>query len=205
MKQKRLGILGGTFDPPHLGHLLLAETGRELLNLDTVLFTPAGFPPHKAENSVSPVHHRLAMTRLAIAGNPSFALDSTDIDRPPPHFTATLLPILEAAFPEHQLWLLIGSDSLRDLLSWHQPAVVLDHCRLAVLGRPGAEVDWRMLTAALPALDANVTWLDGPFVSVSASLIRLWAAAGRSLRYLVVPEVQEYIREQGLYAPSNQT
>ena len=194
-----IGILGGTFDPPHFGHLLLAETGREQLGLSKVIFVPAGQPVHKPERPVSPAGQRMEMTRRAIAGNPHFLLDSTDVDRPPPHYTATLLPLLRDKYAATDCWLLLGGDSLRDLLSWHRPETILAHCRLAVLPRPGARLDWAGLAAALPALPEAVTMLDGPVISISATKIRERAAAGRSLRYLVPPAVLSFIEAHDLY------
>ena len=149
---RRLGVFGGTFDPPHIGHLLLAETAKVALQLDRVLFLPVGDPPHKNECRVSPAHHRIAMTRLAIAGNPAFVLDTTDVDRPAPHYTATLLPILHHHYPQAELWLVLGSDSLQDLPNWHYPHDLLGQCRLAVLERPGVRLDWPVLDRLLPEL-----------------------------------------------------
>lgn len=194
-----IGILGGTFDPPHIGHLILAETAREQLGLSKVLFVPAGQPVHKLDQTVHPAEQRVELTRLAIAGHPQFQLDTTDIDRPPPHYTATLLPLLQEKFPQSSFWLLIGGDSLRDLLSWHQPAAILAQCRLAVLPRPGAEYDWTSLTTALPDLPQKVTFLDGPAISLSSTQIRQWAATGRTLRYLAPPPVLALIQELNLY------
>ncbi|MCB8917915.1 MAG: nicotinate (nicotinamide) nucleotide adenylyltransferase [Ardenticatenaceae bacterium] len=197
----RLGLLGGTFDPPHVGHLMLAELAREQLQLDKVLFLPAGQPPHKLHQPVSLPHHRLAMTRLAIAGNPGFALDTTDLDRPPPHYTMTLLPLLRQAYAPCRLWLLLGGDSLRDLPTWHDPGRILRCCRLGVLPRPGAQIQWERLLETLPQLADNVDWLEGPSIALSGTQIRQWAAAGRSLRYLTPPGVIDYIQQQALYRP----
>lgn len=196
---RQLGILGGTFDPPHIGHLLLAETARETLQLEQVLFLPAGQPPHKGDRTISPAEHRLAMTELLVAENPHYRADPLDLHRPPPHYTATLLPLLRDGYPDAVLWLLIGGDSLRDFLSWHRPEEILKFARLAVLPRPGADPDWPALVAALPALEGAVTFLDGPSVALSATQIRRWAAAGRGLNYLMPPAVREYIHRHQLY------
>lgn len=195
----KLGLLGGTFDPPHVGHLWLGETAREQLGLDEVLFLPVGEPPHKQGKSVSAVFHRLAMTQLAIANNPRFALDTTDIDRPPPHSTVSLIPHLCACYPSAQLWLLIGSDSLRDFPTWHDPHLLIQRCRLAVLPRPGVVIDWQKLETAVPGITASVDMLGGPMVAISSTEVRQWIGNGRSLRYLVPPEVLAYIRTNGLY------
>lgn len=195
----KLGLLGGTFDPPHVGHLWLGETAREQLGLDKVLFLPVGEPPHKQGKSVSAVFHRLAMTQLAMANNPCFSLDTTDIDRPPPHSTVSLIPHLCVRYPSAQLWLLIGSDSLRDFPTWHDPQLLIQQCRLAVLPRPGVVIDWQKLETAVPGITALVDMLGGPLVALSSTEVRSWIKTGRSLRYLVPPEVLAYIQTQGLY------
>ncbi|MFQ5398495.1 MAG: nicotinate-nucleotide adenylyltransferase [Anaerolineae bacterium] len=196
---RRIGLLGGTFDPPHLGHLWLAETARSQLQLDAVLFLPVGRPPHKKNRPVTATAHRLVMTRLAIADAPHFLLDQTDIDRPPPHATYTLLPLIREAYPDTRLWLLIGEDSLRDFPTWQQPAAIITHCRLAVLPRPGNYTDLAAVETAVPGVSAAVDWLDGPTLPISSRHLREWARRGRSIRYLVPATVLKYITAQGLY------
>lgn len=196
---RRLGFLGGTFDPPHIGHLLLAETARQQLKLERVCFLPAGEPPHKQDEPVSPVAQRMRMTEMAIADNPHFALDAVDAERPAPHYTSTLLPLLHDRYPESEIWLLIGGDSLSELPAWHKPQEVLANCRLAALPRPGATISWEELEAALPGVREAVAMLDGPAVAVSSTRIREWAADGHSLRYLVAPEVRALIARERLY------
>lgn len=196
---ERLGLLGGTFDPPHVGHLWLAETARDQLHLDRVLFLPVGRPPHKEGETITAVAHRVAMLDLALDGAPHFILDETDCRREPPHTTLTLLPLLRAAHPRAAFWLLVGGDSLRDFPTWHQPQALLQLCRLAVLPRPGASIDWDALETAVPTVRAAVDLLDGPTLDVSSTDIRRWAAAGHSLRHLVAPVVDAYIRAHNLY------
>ena len=196
---ERIGLLGGTFDPPHVGHLWLAEIARQSLNLDTVIFLPAGQPPHKSDEPVTAVDHRWAMTTLAIKDNPHFQVDRTDLERPPPHYTSTLLPFFQQKYPKAELWLLIGSDSLRDLPLWHEPETVITQCRLATLPRPGITVDWVWLSLSVPGVDRVVDMLDGPTVDVSSTAIRHWLRNGRSPEYLVPTGVQDYINHQRLY------
>lgn len=200
VKKTAIGLLGGTFDPPHIGHLWLAETAREQLELDHVLFLPVGNPPHKEGQVVTAVSHRLAMTQLAIQDNPGFILDTTDYNRPPPHTTVTLLPQIQTLYPAAQLWLLIGADSLRDITTWVQPQRIVQQCRLGVLPRPGVEIDWEALETAVPHIRPVTHWLDGPSVAISSTEIRQWANSGNSLRYLVLPSVCAYIQEHKLYA-----
>ena len=199
MKEPAIGLLGGTFDPPHMGHLWLAETARAQLGLERVLFLPVGEPPHKEDKMVTAVSHRLAMTQLAIQDNHRFILDTTDCNRPPPHTTVTLLPLIQALYPKAQLWLLIGADSLRDIPTWVEPQHIIHQCRLGVLPRPGVEIDWQVLETAVPHIRAATHWLDGPSVAISSTEIRRWADLGNSLRYLVSAPVGAYIQEHQLY------
>ncbi len=200
---KRLGLCGGTFDPPHLGHLWLAEAAREQLQLEAVLFLPAGAPPHKQDCHVTAVAHRLTMLQQAIADNPAFHLDLTDVERPQPHTTVTLLPLLQQKYPQAQLWWLIGSDSLRDLPTWHAPQQLIQQCRLGVLPRPGVTIDWESLSTAVPGIETAVDWLHGPQVYLSSTDIRRCAQAGHSLRYLVPTAVANYIQTHDLYQNGN--
>jgi nicotinate-nucleotide adenylyltransferase len=195
----RIGILGGTFDPPHLAHLVMADQACHQLKLDRVLFVPAGQPPHKLDQPVTPAEVRVAMTQLAIAGNAAFELCRADVDRPGPHYTADMLPLAGATYPRDELYLLIGSDSLRDLLKWRDPARVVSQARLAVMRRPDAEPDMRALEAALPAVVARVEWIDAPWLDISAHDIRRRVRSKLSIRYLVPRAVESFIAEQGLY------
>jgi nicotinate-nucleotide adenylyltransferase len=198
----KLGLLGGTFDPPHVGHLWLAETARQQLSLDGVLFLPVGEPPHKQGNEITAVAHRLRMTQLAIAPNPTFTLNTSDADRPPPHTTYSLLPLIQAQYPGAVLWLLLGADSLRDFATWYRPVDIIAQCRLAVLARPGVMVDWAALTTAVPHLPTAVDELAGPSLDVSSTAVRHWARRRCSLRYLLPDAVLDYVQRHRLYEES---
>ena len=195
----RLGILGGTFDPPHIAHLVIADQAREQLDLEGVLFVPAGQPPHKLDRAMSSVEQRVAMTHLAVAGDKRFRLSRVDVDRPGPHYTSDMLALLQAKHPAAELYLLIGSDSLRDFMMWHDPACVIAQARLAVMRRPGAEPDLSGLKVALPGITARIHWVDAPWLDVSSTDIQRRVRAGLSIRYLVTGAVEQYILEQGLY------
>ncbi len=207
---ERLGVLGGTFDPPHYGHLMLADTARVQLRLQRVLFAPAGQPPHKPKNQPSPIIHRLAMVRAALAdaGEPAFCLSRVDVDRPGPHYTVDTLTMLRAEYPAAQIWLIIGADSLTDLPHWHDPARIITLARLAVLARPGYEPKLNHLAARLPPcnntapppdLRQHIEWLPGPSSDTSSSALRQRARQGLPLRYLMPCSVQAYIHKHGLY------
>lgn len=200
LSHERLGVFGGTFDPPHLGHLILAETAADGLALSRVLFVPAADPPHKPPSVIrASAQHRLAMTRLAIAGNPRFALSRVDMDRPGPHYTVDMLRLLQAEHPGAMLVLLIGSDSLRDLPTWSRPAELIALASLGVMHRPGAEPDLDALEQAIPGLRARLQWIPAPPLDLTSSAIADLIAAGRSVRYLVPDSVLTYIASHGLY------
>ena len=195
----RLGILGGTFDPLHYGHLALAETARVQLRLDRVLFVPAGQPPHKPGRPIAPAHHRAAMVEAAIADNPAFTLSRVDLDRAGPHYTVEMLALLQQEYPSAELYFLVGEDSLADLLTWRDPAGIVRQARLAVMQRSGWEADLEALERAMPGLRERLVWLDAPCLDIAASDLRRRVREGLPLRYLVPPPVEAYIREFRLY------
>ncbi|MCC7360854.1 MAG: nicotinate (nicotinamide) nucleotide adenylyltransferase [Anaerolineales bacterium] len=194
----RLGLFGGTFDPPHLGHLALAAAARDQLALDRVLWIVTADPPHK-DDSISPIDQRLALVAAAIAGHPHFELSRIEIDRPGPHFAADTARLLSAQRPADDLIYLMGGDSLRDLPTWGRPRELLAHCTLGVLRRPGDHVDLAALEASLPGLSQRVAFIDMPRVPISASAVRDRVAAGLPIAGLVPPLVAELIRTFGLY------
>lgn len=185
---RRVGVFGGTFDPPHLGHLAIAEWARERLGLDHVTFVPAGEPPHK-RRGVTAAPHRLAMTRLAVRGNRAFRVSSLEARRPGPSFTVDTLRELRRRDRATRLWLLLGEDSLDDFASWHAPEEILRLATLAVAGREGAGRRRR----------PPCTWIGNPAIAISSSALRRRARAGRSLRYLVPDRVIAYLERHRLY------
>ena len=200
MNTSRFGILGGSFDPPHYGHLALAETARVQLGLSRVLFVPAGTPPHKRNRPMSSAEDRAAMTAAAIADNPAFELSRVDLERPGPHYTVEMLALLRAQYPHVDTWFfLLGEDALHDLPVWRDPQGILEQASLAVMPRAGQRVDPAELIAALPLLADRLVWLDVPPVQYSATDLRRRVREGLPLRYLVPPPVGAYIHEHGLY------
>lgn len=200
MTTPRLGIYGGTFDPPHLGHLILAETAADTLRLDRVLFVPAGTPPHKAAATLrSAAEHRLAMVRLAIESNSRFALSRVDLDRPGPHYSVDMLHLLRDEHRGAELFFLIGADSLADLPTWSRPRELIGLACLGVMRRPGAAPDLDALEREIPGLRRRTVWLDAPTIDIAASDLARRIAAGRSVRYQVPDDVCLYIEEHGLY------
>ena len=195
----RLGIFGGTFDPPHLGHLILAETVADALDLERVLFVPAGQPPLKEDWVITPVEHRLAMVKAAIAGNRRFAISRADIDRPGPHYSVDMVRIIAAEYPGTELFFMIGSDSLRDLPRWHNPGELIKLCTLAVVRRPSAEPDMDALELAIPGIKSRVWFVDAPLIQIAGRELRRRVREGLSIRYRVTDAVLEYITRHGLY------
>jgi nicotinate-nucleotide adenylyltransferase len=195
-----IGVFGGTFDPPHLGHLILADEGRWVLGLEKVLWVVTGVPPHKPDWPVSPVEARVAMVQAAIAGDPYFELSPADIDRPGPHYAVGTIEWLAERRPGATFAYLMGADSLRDLPGWHEPDRLIQACQvLGIMRRPEVELDMVSLMAQLPALARKVRFIDAPVVGFSGREIRRRVREGIPFRHLVPREVERLIREKGLY------
>jgi len=197
----RLGVLGGTFDPPHYGHLALAENARVQLQLERVLFVPAGSPPHKPKRPITAVSHRLAMTAAAIADHPAFTLSRLDVQRPGPHFTVDTLVLLRQAEPTATIFFLIGGDSLAQLPTWRDPIGIVRQAFLAVMARPGYQPDVTTLERTIPGLRDRLVWLDVPHLAITSTDLRRRIRQGLPVRYLLPPSVEEYIRREKLYLP----
>ena len=208
---RRVGILGGTFDPIHFGHLIIADQVREALELDRVLFIPAAMPPHKLEEQVTPAVERAAMVVLAIAGNPGFSMCPIELERSGPSYTVDTLSELagEAARQgvDREFHFILSVEALALFKSWHEPARLLELARLAVVARPGAPMPvGRRLGALLPggaASMSRVECIKTMLIAHSASDVRARVASGRSIRYLVPPAVETYIRDHRLYLSDN--
>jgi len=200
----RIGILGGTFDPIHLGHLAAAEEAREALALEAVLFVPAGIPPHKPGRPISAAAHRFAMVEAAVATNPAFRASRVEIDRIGPSYAADTVEFLadgmRAAGREPDLWWILSAEAFAGLPSWRDPERLLAACRMAVVPRPGARPPARAwVDERFPGLGDRVVVLGGPVLDISSTLIRDRVAAGRSIRYLVPDAVAAYVEEHRLY------
>ena len=198
----RLGVFGGTFDPVHLGHLVLAECAREALSLEQVVWVPAGDPWRKSDRPVSAAKDRIELVRLAIKGNPAFELSTVETERAGPSYSAETLTALAAARSGAELFFLLGLDALEDLTHWHEPHKILELAKVAAASREGRRLDAYQLDAMLLGLGARTVWFDMPRLDISATELRERAAAGRSLRYLVPAAVEAYIGEHGLYQPT---
>lgn len=188
---ERVGVFGGTFNPPHIGHLLIAEQAREKAALDRVLFVPAFQPPHKTGRPVTDARHRLHMVRLAIKGNRHFAVSDLEIRQGGISYTVNTLKLLKAEYPSAELFLIMGSDSLLDFPTWKSPGEIGEMADLLVYPRNRFEISGR------PGV--NVEVLNAPRIDVSSTEIRLKAMRGETIRYLVPSEVEAYIKRHRLY------
>jgi nicotinate-nucleotide adenylyltransferase len=196
-----IGVLGGTFDPVHIGHLTLAEEVAARLNLAEVLFIPAGRPWLKADVPVSATEHRVRMVRLAIAGRSRFRLRTMEIERAGPSYSVdTIRELKQQIAAGDELFFILGWDNLIDLPRWRQPSQLIKMCRLVTVPRIGYPVpDLAPLEAAIPGLSDRLTMLDKPEIDISASGIRERVRRGLSIEHLVPEVVEKYIKEQGLY------
>ena len=197
----RIGLLGGTFDPIHMGHLVIAEAVRERLHLDSVVFIPAGRPWLKAGRDISRPDHRLAMAELAVGQFPEYSVSKIEVDRPGPTYTVdTLEQIRHELGPEAELFLILGMDSLRDLPGWWRPARLFDLCAVVGVSRPGYEdLMLSCLDEVADGASGKVELVHGPLVSVSGTEIRELVSMGRPVGSLVPKPVEAYILEHGLY------
>jgi nicotinate-nucleotide adenylyltransferase len=199
---ERIGILGGTFDPPHVGHLWLATLAADELDLDRVLFMPAAQPPHKSGRRTSAAE-RLLLTRMAIAGDPTFGLSPIEIERPGPSFTVDSIEELLRLYDGARLYLLMAADTLAQIDTWRDPDRLLALVEWAVGPRPGSPPpDRAELRRRFGPAAARIHLLEGPSLDISASEIRRRVAAGQAIRYLVPRAVEELIIERRLYRRS---
>jgi nicotinate-nucleotide adenylyltransferase len=198
LRDRRIGILGGTFDPIHIGHLIIASCAADALGLETVQLMPAQTPPHKRGMTVSNVEHRVAMVKLAIEDDSRFSFSALDLRMDAPSYTAELVERIGAAHPESELFFIAGADSLRDFPFWHAPQRILAHARLAIAARPGIEISGTVLDA-VPRLRERTSLFESPLMEISATAIRRRVQIGHSIRYLVPDSVETYIRRHGLY------
>ncbi len=196
----RLGIFGGTYDPPHVGHLILATEAQYQLQLELVLWVLTPWPPHKAGQPVTPVEERLELLCTALDGNPDFQLSRVDLDRQPPHYAVDTVELLRKAYPTAELVYLMGGDSLRDLPTWHHPQAFVQACdEIGVMQRPGREFNLSELESILPGLSERVRFIQAPLLEISSTRLRRRMADGEPCRYYFLPSVYRLIEERKLY------
>jgi len=198
-----IGVLGGTFDPIHIGHLIVAEEARVRLGFNEVLFVPAGQPWLKLDHNITPAVHRVEMVRRAIAANPHFKLCTLEAEHSGPSYTVDTMTMLQRQLgSEAALFFLLGRDTLAGLSLWKEPEKLVQLCRLVVAPRLGSK-DLKQLETSISGLLDKVIQLDMPVIGISSSEIRQRIAQGLSIRYLVPAEVEKYITEQKMYLASD--
>jgi nicotinate-nucleotide adenylyltransferase len=200
---ERVGLFGGTFDPPHVGHLILASEARSQLELTRVLWTVTPDPPHKQDQSITALEHRLAMVRLAIQDDPGFELSDVELNRPGPHYTIDTIKLLAQQNPDAEIVPIIGGDSLNDLPTWHQPKEILYAAHwVGVMRRPGEETNLDALERELPGIRSKIHYVDAPLLEIASREIRERAATGKPYRYYLPGAVYEYVEGHHLYQQS---
>ena len=200
MSRERFGVFGGTFDPPHIGHLILATEACEELRFDRLLWVLTPVPPHKLDQTITPLEHRIAMLELAISDEPNFELSRIEIDRSGPHYTVDTMRLLADEYPSADLVLLIGGDSLRDLPTWHRPTDLVSVCHeIGVIRRPDDSVDLSAWERQVPGTQAKVRFVDTPLLDISSRVIRHRIRKNLPFRYYLHPPVYEYIIKKNLY------
>ncbi len=196
----RVGIFGGSFNPLHQGHLIVAEFAAETIRLDRVLFAPVVHPPHRDGKELLAIEHRLAMIEIAIANNDRFQLTLVDVERAGPHYSLDTVRIIQEQYPGSQLYFVMGGDSFKSFPLWHEPAELVQHCRLAVMRRPSFRpVHPHMHDSEMPTLHERVDMIEAPPIGISATRIREQLGIGKSVRYLLPDNVLHYIHENNLY------
>lgn len=197
----KTGILGGTFDPVHIGHLKVAEEVKKRLGLQNVIFVPAGQPWMKSNKTITPVEQRVEMVRLAIAGHPDFELSLSEVNRPGSTYTVQTIREFRRKFGEGaEIYFIIGRDGLWRLPQWRSVGQLIKLCRIAVVPRPGFSLpDMDAMEKQVPGLSGSVVLLDKPEIDVSATEIRRRVAQGVPWKTMVPAPVAEYIKEHGLY------
>jgi nicotinate-nucleotide adenylyltransferase len=199
----RVGIFGGTFDPPHLGHLILAAEAVQQMRLEKVLWVLTPDPPHKLGHEIRPWNQRLQLVQAAISENTTFEISRVDIDRPGPHYAVDTLDLLAQNNPGIELFYLMGGDSLRDLPTWYRPVDFLKACGgLGVMRRPSSKTDLSALEGLLPGISQRVQFIQAPLIEVSSSDIRERIDSGRTYRYFLPQPVYQIITESCMYTKS---
>lgn len=195
-----IGVFGGTFDPPHLAHAVLADEARHALELSLVLWVVTAQPPHKPGKPISAVKHRTAMVEIVTKSDSHFELSRADLDREPPHYAVGTVTWLRDRFPGEKLAYIMGSDSLRDLPTWHTPRAFVDLCDLiGVMKRKDAVNDLESLEEAIPGINTKLKFFEVPVLEISGHEIRSRVRSGCAYRYFMFPNVTEYIEAHQLY------
>lgn len=196
----RIGIFGGTFDPPHLGHLILAAEATSQMKLDRLLWVLTPDPPHKRDQHLTPIEIRFELVKLSLLDDPTFEMCRVDLDRPGPHYTLDTVRLLKHTYPGSEIYYLIGGDSLHDYPNWHRAEDILVEVNgLGVMRRPGDQIDMSLLETQVPGISKKVTFIEAPLLEISSHQIRRRIREGRPFRYYILPVVYQRILDQQYY------
>ena len=199
----KVGIFGGTFDPIHIGHLVVAEEARYKLGLDKVVFLPAGLPWFKNDRLITDGRKRLEMIKLGIKDNPNFEVSDIELNRDGPTYSVESIPALREQHGGAELYFLLGMDALKDIYKWEQPGRIIEMCRVVGLTRPGhMDIDWAEIDSSIPGASQKIQTIEVSRIEVSSSDIRMMVANDMSIRFLVPDAVISYIAKHGLYMHS---
>ena len=197
----RIGIFGGTFDPPHLGHLILAAEASSQMKLDRLLWVLTPNPPHKLDQHLTPIEIRYELVQLSLQDDPTFEMSRVDLDRPGPHYTLDTVKLVNQIYPGSEVFYLIGGDSLHDYPNWHRAEDILKEVNgLGVMRRPGDQIDMSLLETQVPGISAKVHFIEAPLLEISSHQIRRRIHQGRPFRYYILPIVYRRILEKHYYS-----
>jgi len=200
MNRERIGIFGGTFDPPHIGHQILAMEAYAEMSLDALFWVLAPQPPHKQGKPITPLEIRIEMVKEAIHEDPVFKFSSVDINRPGPHYVVDTLRIFRSLYPNAELSFIMGGDSLQDLATWHAAKQFVEACdRFGVMRRPGEVIELREIEKDLPGISSKIHFIEAPLLEISSNQIRKLVSEGKPFRYYLPKAVYEIVVRQGLY------
>lgn len=204
VRTQRLGVMGGTFDPIHYGHLVAAEMARNEFNLEKVLFVPTGNPPHKSGRRISPASLRYEMVKRSLADNPFFDISPIEIERNGPSYTVDTLRQLRREWPDYELYFITGMDALREIFTWHESEEILNLTHFIGASRPGFEAGDFLIKSQHenPQALHKIHLLEVPALAISSTDIRVRVAAEKSIRYLLPENVRQFIEENALYTPT---
>ncbi|TJX14765.1 nicotinate-nucleotide adenylyltransferase [Tissierella creatinini] len=197
----KIGLMGGTFNPIHLGHLLISEHIRMEAHLDKVLFIPSGHPPHKYESEVASALHRYNMALLATENNPYFEVSTIEIDREGNTYTIDTIEELKRKYPDDEFYFIIGGDTISELTKWKSPSILLQTLSFIVIGRSGIDKEWilKKIKGYEEKYNASMHYIDAPIIEISSTTIRHNLKNGKSVKYMVKTKVEEYIIIHNLY------
>lgn len=201
----KIGIFGGTFDPVHIGHLIVADQAASDLRLDRVVFLPAGRPWFKSNRLITDGKDRLQMLKLAVRGNSRFDVSEIELNRSGPTYSVESIPLLKQQYDGAEIYFLLGKDALADIHKWQQPDKIIQMCHVVGLSRPGYEsIDWDTIDRIIPGASQKIRLLQVPLIGVSSSDIRTMVAGGKSIRFLIPDDVLDYIERNALYRQNQQ-